>query len=248
MQVEHVGLSAPRIYLAHEHIHDGWEICLNVTGNGVTIVDGLVSANDSGSIYICPPNTIHSKHYGDKAFQDIYVKFRPDNDYEKQYLQSFGIFYRDTCEKSVEKLLFVMKEQFAGDYGAKDTLLASIMNCILTILSKENNVVEDERVAKLCKIIQHNFTDPSFSPEDEVEKMHYSKDHVRRCFKKEMGISPVKYVNKLRIEKAVKLISERSTNKLKLPDIASMCGFCDYVYFSRVFKKYTGLKPTDFGK
>ena len=248
MQIKYVGLSAPQMYLASSHAHECWELCLNVKGNGVTIVDGLVSANDSGTIYICPPKTIHSKHYGDKAFQDIFVKFNTDNEYEKRYFQSFGAFYRDTPDKSVEKLLFVMKEQFQVSDGTNDALLASLMNCILTILSRESDVIEDERVSKLCKIIHQNFTNPSFSPDEVMENMHYNKDHVRRCFKKEMGVSPVKYVNKLRIEKAVKLISERSTNKLKLPDIASMCGFCDYVYFSRVFKKYTGLKPTDFIK
>lgn len=248
MQVKGAYLSQSGLIAAGDHMHKCWELCLNVLGNGVTIVDGEVFANDSGTIYICPPDTVHSKMCGGSAFQDIFVQFMPDNEYEREYLCSFMRFYRDTPEKSIEKLLFVMKEQSENSDGSNEGILVSLMNCILTILSRGSNMIKDERVSKLCKIIHQHFTDADFSPENEVEKMHYSKDHIRRCFKNEMGMSPVKYVNKLRIEKAVKLISERHANKLRLPDIAERCGFCDYVYFSRVFKKYTGLKPSDFCK
>ena len=55
--------------------------------------------------------------------------------------------------------------------------------------------------------------------------------------------SPMRYLNELRVEKAKELIA---TNAMKLSDIASMVGFSDPLYFSRVFKKTAGIPPKEF--
>ena len=56
-------------------------------------------------------------------------------------------------------------------------------------------------------------------------------------------LPPMHYLNDLRIEKAKELIS---TNTMKLSDVASMVGFSDSLYFSRVFKKTTGIPPKEY--
>ena len=58
-----------------------------------------------------------------------------------------------------------------------------------------------------------------------------------------MGVAPMRYLTELRVEKAKDLIA---TNTMYLSDIAPMVGFSDPLYFSRVFKKTTGIPPTEF--
>ena len=53
----------------------------------------------------------------------------------------------------------------------------------------------------------------------------------------------MKYLTELRIEKAKELIA---TNSMSLSNIAQMTGFNDPLYFSRVFKKTTGIPPKEF--
>ena len=58
------------------------------------------------------------------------------------------------------------------------------------------------------------------------------------------GLSPAKIEFAIgNIEKAKELIS---TNTMKLSDVASMVGFSDSLYFSRVFKKTTGIPPKEY--
>lgn len=70
-----------------------------------------------------------------------------------------------------------------------------------------------------------------------------SQQYLTRVFKAAMGISPVKYINKVRIEQAKKLI--RTTNE-NLSSIAFLVGFDNIYYFSRTFKQYEGISPLHY--
>lgn len=70
-----------------------------------------------------------------------------------------------------------------------------------------------------------------------------SKDHFIRLFKKETGISPLKYLNQKKIEKAQLILV---TSSLTIKEVAYRLAFEDYSYFNRVFKKTTGLTPQQY--
>ncbi|WP_073276890.1 AraC family transcriptional regulator [Anaerocolumna jejuensis] len=70
-----------------------------------------------------------------------------------------------------------------------------------------------------------------------------SQQYLTRVFKAAMGISPIKYMNKIRIEQAKKLI--RTTNE-NLSSIAFEVGFDNIYYFSRTFKQYEGISPLHY--
>ena len=75
--------------------------------------------------------------------------------------------------------------------------------------------------------------------------MDFQHAHFRRVFKKIYGISPSKYVNKLRLDKAGNLLAD--TN-LSVEEIVYKCGYNNYSYFERVFKTVFGLTPSDYRK
>ena len=64
-------------------------------------------------------------------------------------------------------------------------------------------------------------------------------------FKQEMKIGFSNYVQELRIDCAKKLLSETNC---KVKDVALRSGFGDYHYFSKTFKKFTGLSPAEYRK
>ena len=70
-----------------------------------------------------------------------------------------------------------------------------------------------------------------------------SYDHQARLFKKSFGISPLQYVNSLRIEHACNLLIDTS---MKVGEIAEHLGYDDLVYFGRLFKKVVGKSPQSF--
>jgi len=72
-----------------------------------------------------------------------------------------------------------------------------------------------------------------------------NEKYIGRLFKKQMEITFHEYLNNIRIENAVKLLSETDDNII---NIAYQCGFQNVTYFNRVFLKKTKMTPTKFRK
>lgn len=83
------------------------------------------------------------------------------------------------------------------------------------------------------------------SMEDVAEKIELSAGYFGRIFKKQVGISFVKYLNQYRIDQAEILL--RETN-LKVYEVAEKVGISDYIYFSQVFHSLKGIAPTEIRK
>jgi AraC-like DNA-binding protein len=67
-----------------------------------------------------------------------------------------------------------------------------------------------------------------------------SAPYFSTIFKEEMGENLSSYLNRLRVEKAATLLTE--TGK-PLNEIASVCGFEDQSWFSKIFRSFTGISP-----
>ncbi len=81
---------------------------------------------------------------------------------------------------------------------------------------------------------------------DELARLcGFSKDHFVKIFKGALGSSPHQYYKKLTMDKSVFLLKNTTCN---ISEIADMCGFDDAFYFSRVFKKYFGVSPSEYRK
>ncbi len=70
-----------------------------------------------------------------------------------------------------------------------------------------------------------------------------SETYFRRLFVKVIGVSPLKYINDLKLSRAKDLIS---TGMYSMREVAEMSGFHDEAYFSREFKKAVGLSPSEY--
>ncbi len=78
-----------------------------------------------------------------------------------------------------------------------------------------------------------------------AEYLGVSQSHLSREFVKYTGEQPIYYLTKVRLERAVELLNSTALN---LTDISKACGFSDSNYFSKVFKKYMKLPPSEFRK
>lgn len=76
-----------------------------------------------------------------------------------------------------------------------------------------------------------------------AERLEVSKPHLIRSFTREVGISPGKYITRARIEYAKLLLSEPD---MSIAFAAEATGFAGANYFAKVFRRETGLSPTEF--
>lgn len=122
---------------------------------------------------------------------------------------------------------------------------SGILCQIFSELYKDNKPLHnaDPKIQKSIRYIQENYLKPDFSLTEAAKKSHISDVYFRKLFKKEFGTSPKSYVIKHRIQHAEAMIN---TGYYSLQEIAEMCGYTDYKYFSVEFKKITGVSPSKY--
>lgn len=106
-------------------------------------------------------------------------------------------------------------------------------------------------VATLRADILANLSDSGYSLEDAIKKVPLNYDYVRKLFKKEVGTTAREFLTSSRMELARDFILSGATNKyseITVAQLAEICGFAEPLYFSRVFKKYFGVSPSQYGK
>ena len=138
--------------------------------------------------------------------------------------------------------------------------IEGIIDCIYTIdgftsfmsklISRAIELRENKRknkygdiIWKAKKFIDENYADSGLSLNMVADYVNVSPSHFSTIFSQELSITFIEYLTSVRISKAKEKL--RTTN-LKSAEIAYKVGYNDPHYFSHVFKKETGLRPTDF--
>lgn len=134
--------------------------------------------------------------------------------------------------------------------GAVLAALGSLIVSLLTLIKGEHERLSPTTV-KITADIKAHVSDASFSLEDYLHNLPLSYDYARKIFKKDTGLTPHEYLKNARMERAAQLLASGQTNRYSfytVSQIADLCGFSDSMYFSKTFKKYYGVAPSDYGK
>lgn len=99
------------------------------------------------------------------------------------------------------------------------------------------------RLAHEVRLLLQKQTDQNKSVQTTLESLGFSYAHLCRLFRRHYGITPVDYLNALRIEQAKTLLSDEG---LSMVDVARRVGFNHAHYFSRMFRRQTGQNPSDY--
>lgn len=130
---------------------------------------------------------------------------------------------RSTVE-DIQKLIYEMVKvycQLVNKYSVKD-YSPTVQKVIVMI---ESNLSSDLTLSELANTLNINAS------------------YLSTVFKKETGKTVTSYVNEKRIELAQELLK---TTNLQIQTIAQYCGIVDVHYFTRLFKKTTGVSPKQY--
>lgn len=136
-------------------------------------------------------------------------------------------YYKDIVSSSIREFWFLLKRNLPREEKAKDS-------------SRRSRMLEEFQEL-LDHIDTHYFEDLTL--EHAASMMHFSPSHFSKTFKKLMGMNYVTYVNMVRIEQAIQMLT---SNQHRMIDIALECGFSNIRSFNRTFKEITGYTPTEF--
>jgi len=109
--------------------------------------------------------------------------------------------------------------------------------------SKQSRNEYLRRIYKVQDYIESNIND-SLSIEELADIAGFSKYHFHRIFKGIVNESLSRYVNRLKLERATHLLTYRTD--MTITDIAYHFGFTDSAVFSRTFKNYYGVSPSQY--
>lgn len=101
--------------------------------------------------------------------------------------------------------------------------------------------VRDRVVEQVKEYVCQNYME-DLSLERMSELMHYSKGHLNSLFRNVEQISLHRFVNEIRLRKAHELLNE---GDLMVKQVALAAGFQDPLYFSRLFRRRFGKRPSD---
>ncbi|MCM3783327.1 helix-turn-helix domain-containing protein [Neobacillus mesonae] len=118
---------------------------------------------------------------------------------------------------------------------------SAFMHRLAEALSKRH-APENGTIKEIVKYVEQHYAD-ELSLQEIASRYHISREYVSRKFKQEYGINFSDFITEYRIERARMLMQNPH---LKLVQIAQMVGFQDVKYFSKVFKKLTGISPKEY--
>lgn len=107
----------------------------------------------------------------------------------------------------------------------------------------QNIVIANTEIQHLCEYIKGHYSE-NITLDDICEKTQFSKYYMIRSFTKEIGLSPYRYLQSIRINEA-KVLLEKGVSLL---DVAMQCGFSDQSHFTNFFKSFIGITPKQYQK
>ena len=262
------GLDEVRRTVLPNHFHNLLEIGICRRGRGTLIFNNEKRFYTENSLIIVPANFPHSiiNAEGEKSFWEfIYVdtmEFLLNARFRKRDAQRFFNRIesspikrqREEVPLLARELDCLMDQIRVQDYGYRNCvkgLLFTVLMEIVKINSDEfinekmqdtAEYVNDEKSGKLqlaLSFVEENFAE-DIKISDIAEAVYISESYLRRIFAEKYNMTPVQYVNYIRIQEACKLLKDRKCN---INEAAQKVGFNNMSTFITNFRKVKNQTP-----
>ncbi len=242
--------------LIHRH-DDVLELLYIMQGDGQYIVNGKAYLVQPGNLIICNAGVMHGeapylKHCAESyclVLKDLYLPELPPNTLSKPSDTPVYFFTEDRAE--VEHILLALYAQHAHSteaYTVCNLLANALLNIIYAkIVSRQKTGAlaqknDEEFIQSIIQFLDEHYQEP-ISLQELGKEFHISPSYLSHIFKTEIGLPPIKYLMNRKIGESQNLLMNTS---LPISDISDSLGFNDSGHFSRTFKKYIGITPSEY--
>ena len=209
-----------------------------------TFSDGRVLQVKENDIIYLPKHsnyTVKTKEVGDCyainfdmeediAFEPFVVKAKDYNELTGHFRSATKIWrlkkpgHLLKCKAALYNIIYTMQQEYFSEYFPKGKL---------------------EIIKSAVDYMHENYTKETISVEALSKMCSITPEYFRRIFKSFYGISPIKYINTLKITLAKELLE---SNMYSVAEAAVRAGYTEISHFSREFKKATGFCPSEYKK
>lgn len=121
--------------------------------------------------------------------------------------------------------------------------LGDLANSLSRQISSQRDNSKNDLIEKAKEYIQNYYAEEELNEDKLCQYLHISTNYFSTLFKKEVKTTFTSYLTRVRIEKAKELLRH---TQMKNFEIGQKVGYGEPHYFSYVFKKITGISPTEY--
>ena len=250
----------------HSHKENEFEIHFFIEGSGVFLSNKKRIPIHNKNLFITSPREFHSilPDKIEKPITYYAILFSLDKKDEGEMFESLCRIAesnkkRQTIEES--SIQFIFEEIFKLS-NSKDAQLKKSAELLTEGLiyrlfmsnaeptgaaqdyQQKTEEISSNHVSRSIHIMEEKIYE-NLKVEELAAELGLSAEHFIRIFRQKMNITPLQYFYRLKIKTAAAMISNTS---LLVNDIAKKMSFENQFHFSRIFKKCTGLSPTEYRK
>lgn len=208
-------------------------------GEANFLIDGKLNRVEENHILIIPPQLQYSH---ETKGEELYaVHFESDLELCDE-MKMYCVKNKGYFEHLFSELYMKWLKKLPGyNYSCK-AVLYRIMALIENEYASDRYAKED-KISVAVEYIHEHFTDNDISVEKLADMCSMSDTYFRKLFKQRFSITPLKYINSLKLNLAKELIN---SGYYTVEEISEKCGFLNVGYFSLFIKKETGFSPSKY--
>lgn len=236
------------------HTHHFTELFYIVKGKGAFLLPNEEVPVKENDLVIINPNVEHTEKSSEKdpleyiALGIEGLAFSLPVDEERKT----DLFTYQGNQTDIQFYLHKLLREVQYKKDGYEGICRNIIEIIIAKLRRAKNVIVEKNtprrmnqsVAFVKHYINQNFRDP-ITLDLLADVGNINKYYLVHIFKENIGISPIVYLNQVRIKEAKTLLE---TTDFSLAEIASFSGFSSQSFFSQVFKRETGQTPSYYRK
>ncbi len=239
-----------------DHTHDFYQLMYISSGEGTVIVAKEKLQVKPGDVIFIAPNVEHGVDVFQSSMTTYEIKFGIFNKELDDIARNVGVLYYEE-DNRIKNLILKIIDECTECYPYYKKSVENFIFQIIIYLTRQKSFRADSPetinisnehnssiASKIKTYIDFNYL-KKVSLVELADKFCVSKSHLCREFTKNFGMSPIKYLNNLRMEKAKELLS---ISDYSICEIAYCVGFNDIHYFSRYFNKQEGISPAAYRK
>ena len=234
------------------HKHRNVEIIMGLSGEGTVWSDMKPHHVSGDKIVVINPNQIHYV-----TSEDVFKYYCLQIDTD--YLFSLGIdtdevyFCEEFSSDELSKIISVIYNEWESENELRNVKLKSCLDAFAVGLYRDHRSIDtsgskESRTLKKVKssvsYIKNNYSS-DLTLEEIASVAGLSRYHFCREFKKATDLTPIEFINRVRCERAKTLLEARTYS---VSEISSMCGFATSAHFSKIFKRFFLVYPSEYIK
>ena len=235
--------------------HNYYELLYVHSGNLTATIANTSCVLSYGDLILCGPDPEHSKLLiKDDACNYLSVVFDMEL-FEAPHLLD-RVFH--TSNGLRDALLKLIEETSVQSPETKMLMLCHLQEIITRLIQlcdsldnerrlirpDSNQYFQNELLQQVIAYMNEKVTEP-ITIEEICHKFFMSRSSLQALFKMYLHSSPKSYLLNIKLQKSKELIRE---NQYTISEIADMLGFSSIHYFSRLFKKYYDVSPSEYAK